>query len=476
MNTNTSEAKNGVENEKRGTLGGHQTENPPSTGTPKTARAAKSSVDYWKAKVRPRILRDGKPTPELYVRMKEGSSARGARDVWICLDTANKATAATKARDLWLAARAKGLDTALAEFRPKAEPRAPRIASVGEVIAAAQTLCTTRPQSFAQAAMRLRQIAAEIVGVEKPENATAYRSPAFAAWRERVDAIPLSKITPGAVRAWRDARIAARSANPVEKRAATVSADATIRMARSIFAKRILAAGLGAKVQLPSPLPFAGVTVGGSTKRFSERIDVAQLFAAARAELETDSPEVFRALCLCLLAGLRRSEADRLGWAQLDLDGATLSVERTEYFEPKSEESARQVELDPVAVEILRRAKSDDPDPVFVLKGSAPKPQTTAAPVYRANAAPWRTWDKLAAWLAAKGIKDGKPIHVLRKLAGSLVFSAHGLEQARGFLGHASVITTSNSYLAKTRRVMVSIPAPADEVSAARAEQQSATP
>jgi integrase len=157
-------------------------------------------------------------------------------------------------------------------------------------------------------------------------------------------------------------------------------------------------------------------------------------------------------------------------WAQLDLDGASLSIERTEYFEPKSEESNRQVELDPVAVEILRRAKSENPDPVFVLKGSVPKPQTSAAPVYRADAAPWRTWERLVAWLGAQGIQDGKPIHVLRKLAGSLVFSAHGLEQARGFLGHASVVTTSNSYVSKARRVTVSIPPLADEVSLARAK------
>jgi integrase len=470
MKPKLSEAKNSIENEKRGTLGGHQTELSPFPGASKLSRAAKSSVDYWKAKVRPRLLRDGKPTPELYVRLKEGSSTNGGRDAWVCLDTANKATAATKARDLWLAVRAKGIDQALAEFRPKAAPRAPRIASVGEVITAAQALSTTRPQSFAQAAMRLRQIAAELAGVERPVHATAYRSPGFAAWREKVDALPISRITPVAVRGWRDARIAARSANHVERRAATVSADATIRMARSIFAKRILAAGLGAKVNLPSPLPFAGVTLGGSTKRFSERIDAERLFAAARRDLEAECPEVFRAFVLCLLAGLRRSEADRLMWAQLDLDGASLSIERTEYFEPKSEESNRQVELDPVAVEILRRAKSENPDPVFVLKGSVPKPQTSAAPVYRADAAPWRTWERLVAWLGAQGIQDGKPIHVLRKLAGSLVFSAHGLEQARGFLGHASVVTTSNSYVSKARRVTVSIPPLADEVSLARAK------
>lgn len=466
MKTKRSEAKNESENRK---IGGELAEQ----GQMKSAvRISKLHADYWRKRLfHEGFTREGRRVLSGFWSVR---IYRARRREAFNLETANAAEAAIKAKDIYATLLASGWHATLTKFKPTAiEPA--KVGTVGGVIDAARSLCTTRPQSFAQAAMRLRQIAAEITGVERPKNATAYRAPAFAAWREKVDAVPLSKITPTAVRGWRDARIAARSDNPVERRAATISADATIRMARSIFAKRILAAGLGTKVSLPSPLPFSGVTVGGSTKRFSERIDVARLFAAARTELESDSPEVFRAFVLCLLAGLRRSEADRLTWAQLDLDSATLSIERTEYFEPKSEESNRQVELDPVAVEILRRAKADDPDPIFVLKGSSPRPQTSAAPVYRANTAPWRTWEKLANWLEERGIRDGKPIHVLRKLAGSLVFSAHGLEQARGFLGHASVVTTSNSYLAKSRRVMVSIPAPADEVSRARAKRRVGT-
>jgi integrase len=369
---------------------------------------------------------------------------------------------------------AVGWVATLAKFKPAPVVKK-KEGTVGEVIAAASQLATTRPQSFAQAVLRLRQLAGEIAKVKRPEQRTSYRSPAFVEWRSKVDSVPLAVLTGDAVRAWRDKRIAARSKNPLDRRAATISADSTIRMARAVFSKRILSAGLGSKVSLPSPLPFAGVTVGGSTKRFSERINAAQLFAAARAELETTKPEVFRAFALCILAGLRRSEADRLAWAQVDLGGKTISIERTEWFDPKSEESARVIDLDDVAVEIIRRAKADAPDPVFVLKGSMPKPQTKAATVYRADVAPWRTWETLVAWLAAKGVQDGKPIHVLRKLAGSLVFAAHGLEQARGFLGHASISTTSDSYLAASRRVTVSIAAPTDELSIAGAAKSTGT-
>ena len=119
---------------------------------------------------------------------------------------------------------------------------------------------------------------------------------------------------------------------------------------------------------------------------------------------------------------------------------------------------------------MLRRAKGDSPDPVFVLRGGPYRVQTSSYKTYRADAAPRRTWQGLIAWLGTKGVNETMPIHVLRKLAGSLVFQAHGIEQARGFLGHGDVSTTSRSYIAKTKRVVVSIMEPSDEIAAAKQE------
>lgn len=441
-------------------------------------RRSKSHADSW----RKRLFHDGFTRNGKRVLSGDWSVRlfRSGRRETFHLATPNAATAAAKAQAIYTSLVAVGWDATIAKFKPESLPKK-KPGTVGEVITAASLLATTRPQSFAQAALRLRQLAADIAGVKQPtiskvvgaktvlrDARTAYRSPEFLAWREKVDAVPLTIFTAEAVRHWRDARIASRAASPVEKRAATISADSTIRMARAVFSKRILAAGLGAKVELPTPLPFAGITVGGSTKRFSEKVDAVTLFAAARATLEKAHPEQFRAFSLCILGGLRRSEADRLTWAQIDLAGGRLTIERTDYFEPKSEESSRSVDLPAVLVDILRSAKADSPDPVFVLKGAPHRQQLKAAPFYRCDAAPWQTWRKLTAWLADHGIRDGKPVHVLRKLAGSLIFSQHGLEQARGFLGHASVTTTSSSYLAQAKKVTVNIEAPADEVSAAR--------
>ena len=450
MNTNTIEVEKSLENEKSGTQMGHTAQ----------ARLSKTSVDYWKKKVRPRVIR-GVPSPELYVRFHEAG-----RDAWLPLDSSNRLDAAGKARDHWVRMKAIGLPALLAELSP--DPRPTQVSTVAEAINAASELTTVRAGSFFGYAKRLRQIAGEIAKIRKPKNALSRNAPEALAWKASVGAIRLDVFTPAAVNKWKAERIAASRADPMKRRAATVTADSVIRLARAIFSRETLGAGLGKAVNLPDPLPFAGVSYGPSHRRFVTRVDPSQLFAAARADLEKSHPQQFLAFCLCLLAGLRRSEADALTWAQVDLENSVIRIQATEYFEPKSEDATREIELDAVAVDILRRAKSDNPDPVFVLKGGPFKPQIGAHKAYRANAAPHYTWEGLIAWLGTRGVKDSMPIHVLRKLAGSLVFQAHGIEQARGFLGHGDVSTTSRSYIAKTKRVVVSLSPLDDEVSKAR--------
>lgn len=450
MKTNSSEAKRNLENDNKGTQRGHI----------RPERLSKTSTEYWKTKVRPRTVH-GRPTPELYIRFKEAG-----RDAWIPLHTSNRLTAAGKARDLWVRMKAIGLSALLAELSPDKRPN--KVSTVAEAIDAASKLTTVRTGSFFGYAKRLRQIAGEIANIKKPKQALSTKDPKALAWRAAQGAVRIDVFTPASVNKWKAERIAACKADPQKRRRATISADSVIRLARAIFSRQNLNAGLGKVICLPDPLPFAGIAYGPSTKRFISSVDPSQLFSAARADLETEHAQQFLAFSLCLLAGLRRSEADTLSWAQVDLEHAVIRIQSTEYFEPKSEDATREIELDDPLVEIMGRAKRDQPDPVFVLKGAKFRPQVSAHKTYRANAAPHRTWEGLIEWLGKKGVKDPMPIHVLRKLAGSLVFQAHGIEQARGFLGHGDVSTTSRSYIAKTKRVVVSLLEPSDEVTKAR--------
>ena len=59
-------------------------------------------------------------------------------------------------------------------------------------------------------------------------------------------------------------------------------------------------------------------------------------------------------MVLCLWGGLRRKEADTLAWAQIDFAAGQLHIRRTEYFEPKTEESQHVVDLAPAVLDILR--------------------------------------------------------------------------------------------------------------------------
>lgn len=400
----------------------------------------------------------------LYVRLFEGS-----REAWVCCNSSNRITAAQRARDHWLRMKSIGLPGLLAELAP--DPLPEKCGTVGEAIAAASRLSTVRPISFLGYVKRLRQVAGEIAGIKRPSKATSRNSVEAQEWRAAVEAVRLDKLNVEAVNRWRAEKIAANGDDPIARRSTTVTADAAIRLARAVFSKDILAAGLGKVVRLPSPMPFAGVSYGKSHRRFIAPVDPAQLFSAARKELENAKPQQFLAFSLCLLAGLRRSEADFLTWQQIKFEAGAISIQATEFFQPKSEEASREIELDPIAVEVIRRAKADSPDPTFVLKGAPYRKQLTAAPLYRADASPYFTWVSLAEWLRTKGVNDDKPIHVLRKLAGSLIFQAHGIEQARGFLGHGDLSTTSRSYIAKTKRVTVSMEIPSDEVDKAREAQ-----
>jgi integrase len=436
---NASEVENVVVNGKNGTKTGQNAER-----IRKYVTHAKTSVDYWKTKV---CNRSNLQNGLLYVRLRSGS-----RDVWISLATANRMQAASRARDLWVRMKAIGLDALLRELNPEPEPTTENDASVADAIAASARLSVVRPESFAGYAMKLRTLAGEVAGIPKPLLATSRSAPEARRWREAVGAVPLSALTKEAVLAWRKRRVDAAGGSPARRRSAEISADSTIRMARSVFSKPALDAGLATQVRLPAALGLCAVSTGASFTKFQSTVDPWQLFADAKAELERERPEVFLAFALGLCAALRRSEADRLRWDQIDLRTGRILISTTEAHGAKSPESVREVALAADVLEILRSAsKAPDRDSEFVLRGGRPKQRIGAAPVYRADMAPYRTWRTLLCWLRGKGVSNRKPAHALRALAATHARDTHGLVAAAELLGHADVRTTARSYSAPTR-------------------------
>lgn len=96
------------------------------------------------------------------------------------------------------------------------------------------------------------------------------------------------------------------------------------------------------------------------------------LLACAGDELREKYPQQYLALFLCLWAGLRLREADLLAWQQIDFERRLLHVRRTTYFQPKTDESQRLVDLAPEAVDVLRGFKAGCTTE-FVLDGAEPR-------------------------------------------------------------------------------------------------------
>ena len=431
MTKNTSEVEKSIENEIKGTPRGHQANVTCFPGVPETepkaVRAAKSSVDYWKTRVRPRTLKDGRITPELYLRLKECG-----RDAWFSLATANRADAARKARDIWQSVQVKGLDAVLAELRPTT--RAARVCSVAEFLPAAKAVATARPRSVAEYEASLRRVVAGVRGIKAKSDKHTDR----ADWHAKIDAVRLDQITPADVRAWIKeelAHAAKKGEDSKERREHTLASH--IRDARALFSGEIVAE-VKKKLVLPPELPFAGIPAAATTRRFRSKVDPRKLYTASAA-LDSDTRT---ALDLLLCGGLRRGEADLLPWAHIDLAAGTVRVDVTEYFTPKSKESYRTVPLPRDVIARLKARRRAAPSDVFVLSGSKPKPPAERGYEYRANA-----WDKLPAWLRKQGLVDHTPLHALRKLSGSFIYATAGLEAARQHLGHRDITTTARSYL-----------------------------
>jgi len=414
------------------------------------AHLSKTHSDYWKTRVfRQSYTRAGAryECPDYAVKIQFD----GRRETFP-LKTANKAQASGDAAKIYASLVANGWEPTLAEFKPEIVKER-KAGTVGEVIVAASAEATVRPRSLAQYVGAFRQLAAEIAGIGGGKDRFAYRSPAYHEWLAKVDAVPLSDLTPDLVKAWRARRIAAKT-DPRERRSAEVSANTTIRQAKALFGAKLIGS-IRASVELPLVLPFEGVPVSKLKSRFRPEVSAEWLFNAGTADLAKDRPEEFKALVLCLLAGLRRAEADTLTWPQIDLEEGKVSVRTTEFFAPKSEDGEREIDLSPDAVALFRGfLAAPDKDPVFVLKGGLAKPSCRYQ-YYRADCAPFRTWQKLTAWLSSKGVHARKAVHTLRKQAGALIHQWHGIEAARAFLGHSDIATTSDFYVGRKPKTTV---------------------
>jgi len=369
------------------------------------------------------------------------------------LGTNNATVAATKAKEIAVFLDANGWVETRNRYKPRPVAKT-KVCTVGEFLADVATHTLIKPITLRRYAVKLRKIVSDVAGLEKGMKKKDrrmkfdYVNGGHTAWLEKIHSQPLDILTPETIAEWHNSYVAKAGSDPVSRKSAERSAASNLRCCKALFSENILKV---LSVPLPSN-PFAGLKIKDpGPRRYQSSINAEHLLACAERELKKTQPQAFLGLVLCLWGGLRRKEADTLLWKQVNLAEGQIRIQRTEFFEPKTEESQRLVDIPPAAVKILRSYVRNSGSP-FVMDGAEANPAATYD-YYRCDG----TWHILIEWLKGKGVTDPKAVHSLRKESGSLIASAHGIEAARQHLGHNHINTTSSYYVDKRKRIEVNI-------------------
>jgi integrase len=366
------------------------------------------------------------------------------------LRTGNKEAAARIARDIYSDLLTLGIDGTLAKHRPDRADDKLEASTIGAWINAATKVFDGSPATFGSYARSLRLIAGDILSVSKSKKRFAASKKSL--YRAKIEEAPLSVLTPEAVQAWRIRFVAQAGKSPALQRTKKISANSLIRQARSLFSKKILKFITG--IQHPNPIPFAGCEMfPRESMRYNSTIDPAALLQAANEELTNTDPDAFLALLLAIGAGLRRGEIDKLLWRQIDFQAGTIRIEATEAGGLKSEDSAGAVPIEAEFAAILRGYYAKATGPFLIGGSSAETESRDWGHQYRCKG----VFTRLNAWLRKQGVNTAKPLHTLRKEAGSLVATASGIHAASRFLRHADIQVTAMHYADHKERTTVGI-------------------
>ena len=417
---------------------------------------AKGTVNYWRDRVEETVSCTGATNPHLCARI----CFKGKR-VRFALGTANRDAAASRAAAIWRSLHDAGLAETLKKYRPEAAkvsgPEA-KGTKVGDFIGAVEKLASVRSQTLRAYVQAFRKIVAEISAIPGTGKHTRVGDEVGGAWRAAVDAVLLSSITPTKVQEWKQRRLRENESNALQQRRDAVTVASSIRNAKSLFRKDLLA-HVGESIELPSVLPFDGIAPDRpKPARYQSRVDAATILKKAAKELAAEKPESYKILLLSLVCGLRASEIDHLLWEKFDFPNQILRIEDTEYQRLKSENSAGDLDLDAKTVEVFR-AFSKKATSIFVIESDSPdnKSKSGAGGSYRCQ----KHFDACITWLRAQGITAKKPIHELRKEVGSIIASNQGIYAASRYLRHGDIQITAAVYADKKERVTPKLKIPA---------------
>jgi len=393
---------------------------------------------------------------------------RGRRESFN-LSYSNKELAAKKAVDIYKVVISEGFDSACERFKSKNEKiKSP---TVGEFLASFEehnSLSSTTLNSYVG---KFRRLAAEIIGIEN-DKSKYHANCGSLDYRNKVDQIQLSEITPQRVNQWKRKFLKICNTEE-EKRARKVTVNSIIRNSKSLFSPKALmfvASDIGGvpyvvkpngqgrselKGRLSIPFnPFEDIEFESVGKRkydsSREGINAELIFSAARNELEKNHPEQYKIFLLAITAGLRRKEIDWLKWKDIDFSSREISVTPSKDYSLKNNESEGRVAIDRQTTEIFLGYKNLSKSE-YVISSSRSDSLPKEVSDYRCS----KHYAKLIRWLRGKGVVARQPLHTLRKEAVSIIAKSQGIHAASAFARHSDIRITTDVYAEQRVRAEV---------------------
>ncbi len=371
------------------------------------------------------------------------------------LHTSNKEAAASKAAKIYTYLIEHGWEETLLAFKPdstasKTEEPSSSSNTVGDLIAANQKYSSARPQTLQTYIKALRRIVSGVLEMEKDKNFSSRHECGNDEWRTQIDKISLHELTPTRIQNWKQRFLKENSKTTTAKRKATTTVNSLIRNAKALLSKKLLPF-LEQELDLPSPLPFEGVTMEKPpSPRYRSKIDAKVILEKSHKDLKQENTEAYKMLLLALVCGLRVSEIDCLLWKAFDFDNGILTIEDTEYHQLKSEDSAGEIALSGDMKRIFKRYQKQTTG-IFVIESKGTTERMGRS--YRCKG----HIEALIRWLRKNGVKAHKPIHELRKEIGSILASEEGIFAASRYLRHSDIRITSAIYADQKKKVAPSI-------------------
>ena len=256
-----------------------------------------------------------------------------------------------------------------------------------------------------------------------------------------------SILTADLLETYKSRRLDSAGADQLAQRTAKITANSTLRQARSLFAKK-LGSDFYANLRLPDLTKFMAVRQFEVTKlRF--RRPAQDLIDQTRAHallLRRMDPAAYLVYLLAAGAGLRKDEIAhaRLHWLEQGPDGQTwIRIQTEAEFSPKNHRE-RRVPLSPEAAAAIQELTTPAPDPTNP-QSAIRNPQSYILPGSMTERTD-HVFRRHSAWLRNLGWTTKKTTHQLRKLYGDEVVRQAGIRAGQCLLGHAQVTTTEEYY------------------------------